>query len=148
MILQTAHLLLAAVWTGSMAYSLNVVQPKVARFFPDEQEREDFLVLLAHGNRWKVVGMIAALLTTAAAVLATGPSRPVAIGFGVAITLETFAAVVFVDVSWRHWPARVFAVRTELAGFRRALKIRAWTILTLVGSAFTIALAVSVGWHR
>jgi hypothetical protein len=42
-----AHLTIAAVWLGSMVYSLTVVQPRVERFFPDPERREEFLVTLS-----------------------------------------------------------------------------------------------------
>lgn len=65
------HLMIAAVWLGSMAYSLFVVQPRVARFFPDESRREEFLLVLAHGNRRGVIAVVAGLALSAAAVMVT-----------------------------------------------------------------------------
>lgn len=137
-----AHLTIAAVWMGSMTYSLFVVQPKADRFFTDESRREEFLVALAHGNRWRVVAMIGVLVLSAVAVMATWPE--VIAGYAVAIGLYVAATCVFAQVSWRHWPARVFALPEELAGFRRRLRIQAWTMLGLVGTAFVVALSVSV----
>jgi hypothetical protein len=142
-VLAVVHLTIAAIWLGSMTYSLNVVQPKVARFFADDQRREEFLVRLAHGNRRPVVGLIGALLLTAAGVSATAP-RAAAIGYGVVLGLYAVAALVFVNVSWRHWPARVFALPAELPGFRRSLARQAWAMLALVGAAFLTALSVSL----
>jgi hypothetical protein len=126
-----------------MAYSLSVVQPKVARFFGDDDRREEFLVTLAHGNRWRVVGLIGALLLSAAGVAATAP-RAAAIGYGVVLGLYGIAALIFVNVSWRHWPARVFALPAELPAFRRSLTRQAWAMLALVGAAFLTALSVSL----
>jgi len=139
------HLTLSAVWLGSMSYSLTVVQPKVARFFTDDSRREEFLTTLAHGNRWKVVGLIAALVVTALGVIVSA-RRPVAIGYAVALVLYLGAAAIFVNVSWRHWPARVFALPAELPGFRRALRLRAWSMCVLVGAAFLTALATIVAF--
>jgi hypothetical protein len=138
------HLTLAAVWLGSMAYSLVVVQPRVRRFFPEEEGREKFLLALAHGNRWPVVGLVAMLIATAAGVMATASRLRVVIGYAVGVALYMTAAGIFADVSWRHWPARVFALPAELASFRRGLMIRAWVMLCLVGAAFVTALSVSV----
>jgi len=143
-LLAIAHLTLAASWFGSMLYSLTVVQPKVALFLPDEQRREELLTTLAQGNRWKVLPLIGALMLTAAGVALTA-SATVATGYLVALALYAAAAAVFVNVSWRHWPARVFALPEELPGFRRSLTIQARTILVLVGAAFLVALSVSVG---
>jgi hypothetical protein len=142
-IFAVVHLTIAATWLGSMTYSLNVVQPKVARFFADDQRREEFLVTLAHGNRWRVVALIGALLVTAAGVTVTAP-RDAAIGYGVVLGLYAVAALIFANVSWRHWPARVFALPAELPGFRRSLTRQAWALLTLVGAAFLTALTVSL----
>jgi hypothetical protein len=138
-----AHLTIAAVWLGSMVYSLVVVQPRVDRFFPDASRREEFLVTLANGNRRPVVALVAALLVTDLAILVTRPD--VRLGFGIALVLHLLAGAVFTHVSWRHWPARVFAVAEELPGFQHRLRLLAWTILVLVGAAFLTALSVSLG---
>ena len=138
------HLTVAAMWLGSMAYSLVVVQPRVTRFFPDEADRERFLLTLAHGNRRPVLALVAMLIATAAGVLATAPALRVVIGYAVALGLYGAAAGIFADVSWRHWPARIFALPRELASFRRGLRVRAWAMLCLVGTAFVTALSVSV----
>ncbi|MGQ0774743.1 MAG: hypothetical protein ACT4NY_10040 [Pseudonocardiales bacterium] len=143
MLLVVVHLTVAASWLGSMAYSLTVVQPKVDKFFPDEERREEFLVLLAHGNRWKVVGLIAVLIATGLAVALTS-SGLVTIGYAVSLVLYTIAAGIFWHVSWRHWPARIFAIAQEITGFRRRLRLLAATMLLLVGAAFVTALSVSV----
>jgi hypothetical protein len=142
-LLLTAHLGLAAMWCGSMGYSLIVVQPKVARFGFDDDRLEEFLTLLAQGNRWKVVPIVAALLGTAAgiAALTGGGTRLVFLGV---LLLYCAAAAVFADVSWRHWPARVFALPQERPALRRALRLRAWTMLVLVGVAFAAALVTTV----
>jgi hypothetical protein len=133
------HLTVAALWLGSMGYSLTVVQPRVARFFADDARREEFLTALAQGNRWRVVGLIAALLVTALGVVLTAPRR-VALGYVVALALYLGAAAIFWYVSWRHWPARVFALPAEVPGFQRVLRRLAWAMCVLVGVAFVTAL--------
>ncbi len=143
-LLALAHLAVAAVWLGSMTYSLGAVQPKIARFFTDELRREDFLVTLAQGNRWRVVGLIAVLVLTGAAVTLITGSGAVRLGYGVATVLYLGAAGVFWYVSWRHWPARIFAVPEEVPAFRRRLTALAYTMLVLVGLAFLTALSVSI----
>ncbi|MGH3328998.1 MAG: hypothetical protein ACRDPT_14610 [Streptomycetales bacterium] len=64
---------------------------------------------------------------------------------GAPLALYVAAAAVFLNVSWRHWPARVFALPEELTGYRRRLRIQALVILGLVGTAFVTALGVSIG---
>ena len=143
MVVAVAHLTLAAIWLGSMTYSLVVVQPRVARFFADGDRREEFFARLAHGNRWPVVALVITLMLSAVAVMVSTP-RVVA-GYGAALVLYAGAAAVFYNVSWRHWPARVFALPQELPGFQRRLRFQAWAMLGLVGAAFIAALSVSVG---
>ncbi len=143
MLLVVVHLTVAAIWFGSMSYSLTVVQPKVATFFPDAEAREPFLLLLAHGNRWKVIGLVAVLVVTGLAV-AVFSGGLVAIGYAVALLLYAMATGIFWYVSWRHWPARVFAVSEELPGYQRRLHVLATAMLLLVAVAFLVALVVSV----
>ncbi|MEU7875021.1 hypothetical protein [Dactylosporangium sp. NPDC049140] len=130
----TVHLALAAAWAGAMGYSLLVVQPKAERYFTKDDELEDFLLVMAHGNRWKVVPLIAALLVTAA-LAKIYYLLPVYLG----------AAIIFANVSWRHWPARVFALPAERPGFRKRLKVQAWAMTVLVGGAFLTGLAATSG---
>lgn len=142
-LLAVAHLVVAGVWLGAMTYSLGVVQPAVARCFADEAKREEFLLTLAHGNRWKVVAMLAALLATAAALLVLSPPAA-APAYAAVMALYLVAGAVFVHVSWRHWPARVFATPAELPGFRRRLVVLARVMLALVAAAFVVAVSAGV----
>ncbi|GAA3288639.1 hypothetical protein GCM10020218_054960 [Dactylosporangium vinaceum] len=132
----TVHLALAAAWAGAMGYSLLVVQPKAERFFRErsDDEYEDFLLVMAHGNRWKVIPLIAALLLTAV------PAK-----FYPLIPVYLLAAAVFANVSWRHWPRRVFALPAERQRFRRSLRLQAWTMTILAGGAFLTGLAATSG---
>ncbi|WP_433078659.1 hypothetical protein ACQP1P_37955 [Dactylosporangium sp. CA-052675] len=131
----TVHLALAAAWAGAMGYSLLVVQPKAERFFAGrDDDYEDFLLVMAHGNRWKVVPLIAGLMVTAV---------PAHLSY--LLPVYVIAAVVFANVSWRHWPARVFALPAERAGFRRSLRLQAWVMTVLAGGAFLTGLAATSG---
>ena len=51
-------------------------------------------------------------------LLATARHRGLLIGYLMVVVLYGLAAVIFVNVSWRHWPARVFALPAELPRFR------------------------------
>lgn len=144
MILEAVYLLPAAVWTGSMTYSLALVQPRSARFFSDDDQLEEFLTVLAHGNRRRVLAMAAVLIASAAAIIVVCPWPGARVVYGVALVLDAAATAVFVHVSWRHWPARVFALPEERPEFRRKLRISARAILLLVGAAFVLALVASL----
>jgi hypothetical protein len=59
------HAGLAAAWVGGMAYSLFVVQPKLKKYFATrEEEREALTAVIASGNRYKVLGLIATIAVT------------------------------------------------------------------------------------
>lgn len=137
------NLALAAGWMGAMAYSLGAVQPKVAGFFPDPERREDFLVALAHGNRWRVVGIAAVLLGTGV-VVSVGSDGVRAAGFAAAVGCYAVASGIFGYVSWRHWPARVFALPEELPGYQKRLRVLATVMLGLVGAGFLVSLTAAV----
>jgi len=142
-IVQLVYLVLTTLWLGSMVYSLVVVQPRVARFFRDDEQREEFLVVLANGNRWPVVALVVGLLLSGGGVAISG-SGAVSVGFTLAVGLDVVAAGIFVDVSWRHWPARIFALPEEIPGFRRRLTVRAATMTVLVGVSYVVAMIVSL----
>lgn len=130
-----AHVFAAAVWFGAMAYSVAVVQPRVERTLG--ADAEDMLVVLAAGARWKVLGVVAVLAASGVGlvVLATGrgPLWWAAVAVSAAALLA--ATAVFCLVSWRWWPARVFAVGDELPAHRRRFRAVAWAMLTLTGIA-------------
>ncbi|RDI34431.1 hypothetical protein [Lentzea flaviverrucosa] len=142
-IVQLVYLVLTTLWLGSMVYSLVVVQPRVARFFRDDERREEFLVVLANGNRWPVVALVVGLLLSGGGVAIAG-SGAVSVGFTLAVGLDLVAAGIFADVSWRHWPARIFALPEEIPGFRRRLTVRAATMTVLIGVSYVVALTVSL----
>jgi hypothetical protein len=102
----------------------------------------EFLTVLAQGNRWRVIGLIAVLLVSGVVVTT---STAAVVGFAVAVGLDAVAALAFVEVSWRHWPRRVFALPEEVPGYQQALRVRARAMLVLVGIAFVIALGSAVG---
>lgn len=146
-LLEAVYLLPAAAWAGSMTYSLAVVQPRSARFFRDDDQLEEFLTVLAQGNRWRVLAMAATLIASATAVIVVCPWPGARVVYGIALALDVAATAVFVHVSWRHWPARVFALPEERPAFRRGLLMSARAIWLLVGTGFVLTLVASVGRH-
>jgi hypothetical protein len=144
-ILEAVYLLPAAVWTGSMTYSLQIVHPRSARFFTDDDQLEEFLTVLASRNRWPVVAMATTLIASATALLVLCPWPGARLVYGIALALDLVATAVFANVSWRHWPARVFALPEERPDFRRRLRMSARAIWLLVGAGFALALVATVG---
>src|SRR5262245_55083844 len=108
-----------------MVYSLFVVQPAVPRAVPDATRAEDVYRELGAGNRWKVVGLIAALAVSGLALVLveSGHSTRWWLAVTAKVVLLLAASVLFWWVSWRLWPRRVFALPAELpaeqARFRR-----------------------------
>ncbi len=139
-LLAITHAVLAAAWVGGMAYSLFVVQPKLKRYFgADEEAREAQTTVIASGNRWKVVGLIAAIaLTGLPLLLLESEHWRIHAVKGV---LLLGASGIFWYVSWRHWPRRVFATTAEQSVLRRQLVVLAGTMLGLTGTAFALGVA-------
>jgi hypothetical protein len=139
------HVGVATLWFGSMAYSLFVVQPRLARALADPVRAEDVYRELAAGNRWRVVGLIAVLGLTGAALLLVHDGRSAAWWVAVAAkaALLVGAAALFWWVSWRGWPRRIFAlpaeIPTEQARFRRV----ALVMVGLVGAAFLLGVVAA-----
>jgi Flp pilus assembly protein TadB len=136
-VLAIIHAGLAAAWVGGMAYSLFVVQPKLKRYFGKDQDgREQLTAVIASGNRWKVIGLIAAIALTGGAMLAIDHAHWWI--HAVKGLLLLIATGIFWYVSWRHWPQRVFATAAELPTLQRRLIILATAMLGLAGLAFAL----------
>ncbi|GAA1039046.1 hypothetical protein GCM10009557_56670 [Virgisporangium ochraceum] len=139
------HSGIGAVWLGSMVYSLGVVQPRIGRLFGDPAKAEDVYRELAAGNRWRVVAMIVFLGLSGAALILGGGDRTTTwwalIAAKVALLLA--AAALFWWVSWRGWPARVFALPEELAPLQRRFRRTAIVMTALVGLAFALGVVAA-----
>ncbi|MFF1817480.1 hypothetical protein ACFVWG_09295 [Kribbella sp. NPDC058245] len=136
-VLAIIHAGLAAAWVGGMAYSLFVIQPKLKRYFgPDAAGREALTTVIASGNRWKVIGLTVAIALSGVGLLVLDDEHwwiHAAKGL-----LLLMATGIFWYVSWRHWPARVFATAAELPVLQRRLIVLATTMLGLAGLAFAL----------
>jgi hypothetical protein len=117
--LALVHVGATAAWLGGMLYSIVVVRPRLAAFFADPGEREDFATVLAAGARWKVLGLAAALLLSGGGLTAVELAEADSPGWAwialVVLKTALFAAAValFVYVSWRLWPRRLLANLTR-----------------------------------
>jgi hypothetical protein len=145
-LLIAAHLFLGVGWLGAMSYSLFMVQPKAARYFAaDDDAHEDFLTTLANGARWKVIGLLAVLAGSGVALAFTAHDRTGWWWAGVAgkAALLVAASGVFWWVSWRAWPARVFALPAERARWRLRFRVAALTMLGCGGLASFLGVLVT-----
>jgi Flp pilus assembly protein TadB len=136
-LLAIIHAGLAAAWVGGMAYSLFVVQPKLKKYFGTDQDgRETLTAVIASGNRWKVIGLIAAIAVTGGALLVINHEHWWI--HAVKGVLLLIASAIFWYVSWRHWPQRIFATTAELPKLQARLITLATTMLGLAGTAFVL----------
>lgn len=135
-ILLLIHVGVAALWLGSMAYSLFVVQPKLSRIAGgDPVKVEQMHRELAQGNRWPVVGLIATLWITGALL-----THKLTFAVPLKALALLAASVLFWWVSWRAWPRRVFALAEELPALQRRFRRVAIAMFGLVGLAFAIGI--------
>jgi hypothetical protein len=143
------HTGIGAVWLGSMVYSLGVAQPRIGRLFGDPAKAEEVYRELAAGNRWRVVAMIAFLGLSGAALLLSdgdGGSDRTATWWALIaakVGLLIAAAGGFWWVSWRGWPARVFALPAELPALQSRFRRVAIGMTALVAAAFALGVVAA-----
>lgn len=139
--LRLLHVLAAAAWFGSMFYSLVVLYPRLSRAFADIVERERFLLTLSQGARWHMVAAIT-LVGVSGIGMAFLPREHVSsawlIVMGIKLALLLACAGFFWRISWHWWPARLFALDTELPAVHRRFRIGAVCMFTLVGANMTL----------
>jgi Flp pilus assembly protein TadB len=136
-VLAIIHAGLAAAWVGGMTYSLFVVQPKLKKYFGSDQDgRETLTAVIASGNRWKVIGLIAVIALTGGGLLLVNQDHwQLHAAKGLLLLIATG---IFWYVSWRHWPQRVFATTRELPKLQARLVTLATAMLGLAGTAFAL----------
>lgn len=116
------HVLGGGVWIGAMAFSVFVLHPRAEQFFGGGGQFEDFIFTVVHGARWKVVAGIAAISASGAALALRGWAGAGPVWRGLVSAKLALLAVslgLFIRVSWRLWPRRVFAGADELPAVRR-----------------------------
>jgi hypothetical protein len=136
-----------AVWLGAMAYSLAVVQPRTARFFADRpRDSERFAVELAAGARRPVLAAVA-LLAASGAGLVVAEDGARAAGWWTLVALKAAglcaAAGLFAYLSWRLWPARLFAHPDELDTHRRRFMGLALALTAIIALEFVLGAAAA-----
>ena len=140
-----AHVVLAAVWLGAMAYSLSIVQPRTARFLADERRADELAAVLAAGARRKVLAVIALLAISGAALVLAAPAGERTGGWWALIVVKVgllgVALGVFAHVSWRLWPARLFTSDDELPLVRARFRRAAVTLMALVAAGIVLGVA-------
>lgn len=140
------HTLAVAAWFGCMVYSVTLVQRHPA---VSEQPAvyEDFVTTLSHGVRWQVLGMLAAIVPTWAAIVllrVAAPDPPGAWWIALVVTKSAtllFATALFWYLSWRLWPRRIFALPEELPGIRAQFRVTSILLTFALGAALALGIA-------
>ena len=142
-LLVLVHVIVAAAWLGAMLYSIFVVHPRLASFFTDAGEREDFATVLASGARWKVLGLAAALVLSGAGMTAIELNEAdspngawIALVVAKAALLAA-AIALFAYVSWWLWPRRLLANLSgspELGEIQARFRAASVTLTALIGA--------------
>jgi hypothetical protein len=143
LLLAAVHALTGAAWLGAMIYSLTVLQPRAIRFFDGPERFEEFITVVSHGARRKVLAVFAITAVTGLGLVLLRPG-PVSAVWVVLVVLKTVllvaSLVLFVYVSWRMWPARVLALPEEIPGLQRQFRRAGLTMIALVGLNFLLGI--------
>ena len=104
---------------------------------------EAFAATLAAGARWGVLAMVAALALSGAGLALVEDDPPG--GWWALVALKTslllVALAIFAWVSWRLWPARLFAGADELPDVRRRFRLAAYSLTGLVAAEVVLGVA-------
>lgn len=131
------HVLSGAAWFGASFYYLFVLYPRLSSHFEKVAERENFMLALAHGARWQVVTAIGFVGSSglALALLPRSEVPPSWTWFIAGKTVLLLAsAILFWRVSWYWWPARLFALESELPAIHQRFRLGAACMLMMLGA--------------
>jgi hypothetical protein len=143
-VLLWVHGLSAAAWFGAILYRTVTVDPKAFGFFADRADYERYSVHLAHGMRYVVwAGLsVCGLSGFMLAGLRWDPANGVWLGLMAAkLAVWLAALLVFVYVSYVHWPWRSVSVAREYAGYRREAFVLAGCMVLFSGTGFLLGQA-------
>ena len=148
-ILAVLHALTGAVWLGAMCYSFFILHPRAHTFFTKEADFESFIATVSRGARWKVLGALGLIALSGAGLVVVRWPDPFSVTWLVLIGLKAallIAAVgLFVYVSWRLWPARLFATPEEIGHFQRTFRRVAIVMMTLAALGMTLGILSHTG---
>jgi hypothetical protein len=138
------HILAGSAWLGSMVYSLFVLHPQARRYFRTEAEFEEFITAVSGGARGKVLLAFAVIAASGVALTAVRWPQPVSGWWlalmGIKVALFLGALGLFIHVSWRLWPARLFAAPADIPRFQRLFRRVGFTMVALA----TVSMVVGV----
>jgi uncharacterized membrane protein len=141
------HVLASAALFGAMFYSIAVVQPRAKRFFERPAEFEEFVAFVSNGARWKVLGGYAVIAASGFALMGLGHRERSGVWVVLIvakIVVLVAAVILFSIVSWRWWPARVFATAEEVPKFQKLFRRVGFAMIAFVGIEFVLGIVAHV----
>lgn len=150
--LAVCHVLASAAWLGAMVYSCFFLTPRAHAYFSSDREFESFILTVSHGARWLVLCALGTISATGLALLALPGASPRPPSWWVFVALKMAlwmaAAALFWYVSWRLWPARVFATANEVPAVQKSFARWARVMIALVTSAMILGILAHSCWLR
>ncbi|MBM73819.1 MAG: hypothetical protein CMK59_00345 [Proteobacteria bacterium] len=144
-VLVLIHSFVAACWLGSIFYSATILNPKTPLYLSDD-ESEEFLLKITHGNRYRILGSYSAVLLTGIVLLFLQRERlnqDLWMWIIVTKTLFSIAYIcIFYWVSWVVYPWRIFASKEERPKYRRKNTILRWLMFSCVAICFVLGIAL------
>jgi uncharacterized membrane protein len=142
-LLRLVHVLAAAAMFGAMFYRFTVLQPRARRYFQNPKDFEEFITFISNGARWKVLSGFGLIAVSGFALILLRQSdmnRAWTIIIAAKVVVLFLAVAFFCFVSWRLWPARVFATPDEIPRLQRAFRLVGFTMLTLMAVEFVLSI--------
>jgi hypothetical protein len=135
-VLMVGHVLVGAAWLGATWYSFAVLHRRGPACFDEDRDFERFITAISDGNRQRIFGAAAWLAASGAALIwllraqVRGELWWWLVAGKAALMVATLAIVS--TISWRMWPARIFALEHELPALRATqTRLRAAMVLML-----------------
>jgi len=144
------HDLVGGLWLGIILFVWIYMYPRARGLFAEDRDLEIFFLTLVDGSRWTVLAVCGAIglsgIGMVAAHRGTSPSVIVVALLAIKGAILTAAAWVVTHISWKMWPARVFATNAELPRIRRRFLVVALLMVALLGSALVLGIVVHECW--
>lgn len=146
--LRLLHILAGAAWFGSMFYSLFVLYPRVTGHFARIADREQLLLALSHGARWHMIAAMTLVGLSGVGIVLL-PREAMSAAWwtlmGAKTALLIVSAIFFWRISWHWWPARLFAMESELPAIHWRFRLGGACMFVLVGLNAVLGILSRIG---
>jgi uncharacterized membrane protein len=148
-LLAVTHVLAGAAWLGAMVYSYFVLHPRARSYFPRDADFEPFIAAVSRGARYPVLAGLALIgLSGMGLLLVRWPGSPPLtwlVLMAAKVLLFLAAVGLFGYVSWRLWPARIFALPAEVPGLQKTFRRVARVMILLAGLGMALGVLAHIG---